>query len=87
MKKRLGRWYHNSDLSSLFSAVAMESLLTALPFILKSVLIWMTNYVVILLQTPYFSEGGLGACPRGFEKWVLTLDLFSAKLQTPTPKP
>ena len=32
-KKRLGRWYH-SDLRSLFSAVAMKSLLTALPFIL-----------------------------------------------------
>lgn len=64
MKKRLGRWYRNSDLSSLFSAVAMESLLTALPFILRSVLIWVTNYVVSLLQTPYSSEGALELGPR-----------------------
>ena len=34
-KKRLGRRSHNSDLSSLFSAAAVKSLLTVLPFILK----------------------------------------------------
>ena len=62
MKKRLGRWYH-SDLRPLFNAVAMKSLLTALPFILKSVLIWMTNYVIILLQTPHSSEGALELAP------------------------
>ena len=61
-KKRLGRWYH-SDLRSLFSAVAMKSLLTALPFILKSVLIWRTNYVIILLHTPHSSEGALELAP------------------------
>ena len=30
VEKELGRWYHNSDLTSLFRAVAMESLLIAL---------------------------------------------------------
>ena len=64
-KKRLGRRSHNSDLSSLFSAAAVKSLLTVLPFILKSVLIWMTNYVIILLQTPT-PVRGRWSLPLGF---------------------
>lgn len=45
-----------SELTSQFLVFAMGSLLMVLPFILQSVLIWMTNYRIIPLQISHRSE-------------------------------